>query len=258
MLRTFLAVVLCLAFVPAVNPQMKTPAEIGIDEKLGKQIAMEVILKDEDGNDITLGRLIDKPTLLTFNYYRCPGICPVLLSSMVQVVNQIEMQPGKDFRLISISFDPEDTPEQAKQKKANYLNMLKRQFSPDGWRFLTGRAENTKAAADSAGFNYQKRGDMYTHPGVLIVLTPKGIISRYLYGTTFLTADVAMAVREASGGKVRPTISKVLAFCYTYDPEGRAYVFSVTRLVGTVILVFAAIFVIFILKGKGRKKDGES
>jgi len=236
-------------------PQMKSSADVGIDEKLGKQIAMDIVLKDENGNDLKLSQLVDKPTLLTFNYYRCPGICPVLLNSMVQVVNQIDLQPGKDFRLISVSFDPADTPEQARQKKANYLNMLKRQFSPDAWHFLTGSAENTKAVADSAGFNYRKEGDMFNHPGVIVVLTPEGIISRYLYGTTFLTADVVMAIREAAGGKVRPAISKVLSFCYTYDPAGRTYVFSVTRFVGAAILVLAVLFAIFVLRGRAGKKD---
>ena len=91
---------------------------------------------------------------------------------------------------------------------------------------------------------------MYVHPGAIIVLTPGGIVSRYLYGTTFLTADVAMAIQEAAGGKVRPTISKVLSFCYTYDPAGRNYVFSITRFVGAAILVLAAIFLVIILKGK--------
>ena len=231
-------------------PQMKAPADVGIDEKLGKQVALDVVLKDENANDLTLGQLVDKPTILIFNYYSCPSICPVLLNSVVEVVNQIQLEPGRDFRLISVSFDPADTPEQARQKKANYLNMLKRQFSPDAWHFLTGSAENTKAVADSTGFNYRKQGDMYVHPGAIIVLTPKGIISRYLYGTTFLTADVAMAIREAAGGKVRPTISRVLSFCYAYDPEGRTYVFSITRFVGAAILVLAVVFVLFILRGK--------
>jgi protein SCO1/2 len=188
-----------------------------------------------------------------FVYFRCPGICPVLINSMVEVVNRIQMEPGKDFRLIAVSFDPTDTAELARQKKANYLNQLRRQFPPEAWHFLTGSAENTKAVADSAGFNYRKQDDMYVHPGAIIALTPKGIISRYLYGTSFLTADVELAIKEASGGKVRPTISKVLSFCYTYDPEGRKYAFSVTRAAGAAILICAAVFLIFVVKGRKKK-----
>ncbi len=258
MTRIFPTIVLFFAFALPGGSQMKGRADIGIDEKLGKPVALDVVLKDENGADITLRQLVDKPTVLIFNYYRCPGICPVLLNSVVEVVNQTQLEPGKDFRLISVSFDPADTPELARPKKANYLNMMKRPFSPDAWHFLTGSAENTKAVADSAGFNYRKEGDMYVHPGGILVLTPEGIISRHLYGTTFLTADVAMAVREAAGGKVRPTISKVLSFCYTYDPEGRTYVFSVTRFVGAAILLLAAAFVVFVVAGKARKSRRKS
>jgi protein SCO1/2 len=168
----------------------------------------------------------------------------------VEVLNRIELEPGKDFRLIAVSFDPLDTPELARQKKANYLNQMKRRFSPEDWHFLTGSAQNSKMVADSAGFQYWKQEDLYVHPGALILLTSDGVISRYLYGTSFLPAELTMAVKEAAGGKVRPTISKVLSFCYTYDPEGRKYVFSITRVAGAAILVFAAVFVIFVVRGK--------
>ena len=158
MARTFLTIVLFLAFSSMGAPQMKAPADVGIDEKLGKQVALDVVLKDENANDMTLRQLVDKPTILMFNYYRCPGICPVLLNSMVEVVNQIQLEPGKDFRLIAVSFDPADTPEQARQKKANYLNMLKRQFSPDAWHFLTGSAENTKSSGRLCGIQLSQTG----------------------------------------------------------------------------------------------------
>ncbi len=164
---------------------------------------------------------------------------------MVHVVNQMNLNPGKDYRLIAISFDPTDTPEKASEKKANYLNQMRRPFSPDDWHFLTGTAENTRTVADSTGFNYHPQGDMYVHPGAIIVLTPKGVISRYLYGTSFVPADVEIAIKEAAGGQVLPTVSRVLSFCYVSDPEGRGRVFSVTRFAGAATLVIAAVFVIF-------------
>ena len=113
MARTLLTTALFLAFSSMGAPQIKAPTDVGINEKLGKQVALDVVLKDENANDLTLARLVDKPTVLMFNYYRCPGICPVLLNSMVDVVNRIQLEPGKDFRLIAVSFDPADTPEQA-------------------------------------------------------------------------------------------------------------------------------------------------
>ncbi len=234
--------------------QVKAPVDIGIDEKLGASVDLDAVLKDETGKTVTLRQYVDKPTILLFNYFRCPGICPVLISNMVQVVNQMHLQPGKDYRLIAVSFDPTDTPKTAADKKANYLNQMKRPFPPDDWHFLTGDAQNTKAVADSAGFKYERKGEMYVHPGAIILLSPRGIISRYIYGTTFVPADVEMAVKQAAGGAVLPTVSKALAFCYTYDPEGRQYVFSITRLVGTATLVIAGVFIVFVIRGKTKKR----
>ena len=146
MARIFLTIALCLAFSPAGNPQMKPAADIGIDEKLGMQVALDIVLKDENGNDITLRQLVDKPTILMFNYFRCPGICPVLINSMVEVVNQIQLEPGKDFRLIAVSFDPTDTPELARAEKGQLPE-------PDEKAILTGRM----AFSDGQRGKYQER-----------------------------------------------------------------------------------------------------
>lgn len=228
------------------------PGDISIVERLGAEVALDIPLRDENGQVGTLRQYVDKPTVLMFNYFRCPGICPVLINSVVDVVNRMDLAPGKDYRILAVSFDPTDSPGLAREKKANYLNQMRRPFSPDNWRFLTGNAENTKAVADSAGFKYRLRGDMYEHPGALIVLTPKGVVSRYIYGTSFVPADVAMAISEAGRGEVRPTISKMLSFCYTYDPAGRGYVFSVTRFIGAATLVVAAVFLFFVIKGRSK------
>jgi protein SCO1 len=241
---------LSLCFSLAGSAQMKTPANIGIDEKLGSRVALDAPLQDESGHSVTLGQYVDKPTILMFNYFRCPGICPVLINSVVDVINRIKAEPGRDFRVIAVSFDPTDRPELAREKKANYLNQLKKPFSPDNWHFLTGTAEDTRAVADSAGFNYRQQGDMYMHPGALIILTPKGVISRYIYGVRFVPADVEIAIQEAAGGQVLPTISRALAFCYVSDPQGRGRVFSVTRFAGAATLVIAGVFVIFLWIGK--------
>ncbi len=250
MKRKIGALILMLSAVGLAVAQMKTSPAIGIEEKLGSQVALDTVLKDENGSDVTLRQYVDKPTILMFNYLRCPGICPLITNSLVNVVNRMQLEPGKDYRLIAVSFDPTDTPELAREKKANYLNQMRRPFSPDNWHFLTGTAEDTKTVADSAGFKYRQQGDMYIHPGAIMVLTPNGVISRYLYGNTYLPADVAMAVREAASGEVRPTISRILSFCYTKDPQGRGYVFSITRATGAATLLLAGIFMFFVIRGK--------
>jgi len=233
-MKARMVVGLVLFALLAVTGLAQTGSEVDVDEKLGETVALDVPLVDENGNDITLRALVDKPTILIFNYFRCPGICPILLSSMVNVVNEMDLEPGRDYRLVAVSFDPTDTPE--------------RPFSPDAWRFLTGSAENTRAVADSAGFHYRKQSeDMFMHPGVIMLLTSDGILSRYIYGTSYQPAEVVMAIQEAAAGQVRPTISKVLSFCYSYDPEGRRYVFSITRFFGAAILALVAVFLVFVI-----------
>jgi protein SCO1/2 len=224
----------------------------GVDEKLGAPVALDSVLKDEDGNDVTLRQLIDKPTILTLNYFRCSGICTPLLNGLADALNQITLAPGTQFQVITMSFDPSDTPEVAHEKRINYLKEMTRPFPPSGWRFLTGSAQATKAVTDSVGFYFRATDYGFDHPGVIVALTPKGIVSRYMYGIAFIPADLQMALQEAASGQVRPSISRVLALCYSYDPQGKRYVLSVTRVGGAAVLLLAGIFVIVLLKGKAR------
>ena len=221
---------------------------VGIDEKLGGQAALDVTLRDEDGNDVTLRRLIDKPTILTLNYFRCTGICTPLLNGLTDLLGQIPLESGRDFQVITVSFDPKDTPEIAREKRTNYLAQMTRPFPPASWRFLTGEAEATRELADSVGFNYRMEGDQFVHPGAIMVLTAHGTVSRYLYGISFVPADVTMAVQEAARGQVRPTISKVLAFCYSYDPAGRRWVLDITRAAGAGVLALVGLFGAYLLR----------
>jgi len=251
-LTVLLAGLLFAAAVGTGQGQGDVANEAGVNEKLGAQAALDAVLKDETGQDITLRQLVDKPTILTLNYFTCTGICSPLLNGLVDCLNQLELEPGKDYQVITMSFDPSDTPEVARQKRINYLKQMTRPFPPHAWRFLTGNAGETKAVTDSVGFIFRAIANGFAHPGVIVVLTPQGIVSRYLYGISFLPADVQIALQEASAGQVRPTVSRILAFCYSYDPQGRRYVLNITRLAGAAVLLFAAGFVVFLLKGKSR------
>ena len=259
-LHRLLPAALCLLLLAGAATTARargtTPDEVGIDEHLGGQVALDAVLRDEDGNDVTLRRLVDKPTILTLNYFTCTSICSPLLNGLVDALNRVGIEPGRDFQVITLSFDPKDTPEVAFQKRINYLRQMNRPFPPAAWRFLTGSAEATKEVTDSVGFSFRPAGSGFAHPGAVVVLTPGGIVSRYLYGISFISADVQMAVEEASKGQVRPSIAKVLAFCYSYDPAGRRYVFNMTRVVGALILALAAGFVIYLL-ATGRSRRAE-
>ncbi len=224
-----------------------------ITEKLGSRADLDVVLKDELGNEIQLRRLVDKPTILTLNYFRCAGICTPLLNGLASALNRLELVPGRDFRVITVSFDPRDTPEIARQKQVNYLAEMTRPYPPAAWRFLTGEAQATKDLADSVGFGFRAEGDQYIHPGAVIALSPEGVVSRYIYGISFLPADLEIALQDAAGGKVRPTVARILSVCYSYDPQSRSYVFSITRTVGAGTLLFAGGFVAYILLSRKAK-----
>ena len=226
-----------------------------MDEKLGGQVPMDLVLKDEEGNPVTLGSLINKPTILTLNFFRCTGICTPLLNGLAEAINQLPLEPGKDYQVITVSFDERDTPEMALAKRTNYLKQIQKPFPPTAWRFLTGPAEATQALCDSVGFKFKRQGDQFVHPGAIILLSPQGKVTRYMYGITFLPADLQMAVQEAARGEARPTINKFLLFCFSYDPAGHRYVFSITRVVGTVVVLTAAAFVAFLVFSGRRAKQ---
>jgi protein SCO1/2 len=259
--------ILALMAFPGAAPQVRargSAGEVGVDEQPGGLVDLDAPLKDEEGKDVTLRQLVDRPTILTLNYFSCAGICTPLLNGVLEMMNRIEMEPGKDFQVITVSFDDRDTPEMAKKKRDNYFRLMKRPILPTGWRFLTGTAAATRRVADSVGFRFKRvakengpKEDWYeyVHPGAIMLLSPKGKITRYMYGTTFLPADVQMAVGEAARGEVQATIPKLLQFCYSFDPEGRRYVFSMTRVVGLFMGVLVAGFVIFLfIQGRIRKQ----
>lgn len=239
------------------EPSQATAEEVELDEKLGASVPLELTLRDENGKPVTLRELVDKPTLLTLIYFRCVDLCPRLLNGVAEVASRTRALPAKDFQLIAVSFDDRDTPQIAAQKRKSMLEGMSRTIPPSGWRFLTGTAQNTKALADAVGFKFKREGEDFVHPAAILFMSPRGVVTRYMYGVTFLPADVDMAVLEAAQEQARPTINKWLEFCYSYDPQGRRYVFSLTRVVATLTLIGAAAFVL-VLGLKGRRPKPEA
>jgi len=256
-----LLALLLLCVPPHSDAQQQAPAvapgEVGVEEKLGLTIPLEIQLKDEEGKPVTIGSIVDRPVILTLNYFRCAGICTPLLNGVVEMLNEIPLAPGKDFKVITVSFDDRDTPDIAFRKRINYLKQMERPFPPDAWRFLTGDAASTRKLCDAVGFTFKQQGNDFIHAGVIVLLSPKGMITRYMYGVTFLPADVEMAVREAAKGLPQPTVNKFLQFCYSYDPQGRRYVLDITRIVGAgMLLVGAAVAVVLFLRSRRRSGAG--
>lgn len=240
-----------------LSAQEQTPV-VGIVDKLGSTIPLDAVFHGERGETVALKQLFDKPVILALVYYQCPGICGPLLDGLRKVVDQSDLVPGKDYTIVTISFDDRETPELATAKKKNYLASLSKKIPEDGWRFLTGDETSIRRITDAVGFGFKKEGDTFLHAATLIALSPEGKIARYLYGTSFLPLDLQMAVIEASEGKTGTTISKVLKYCFSYDPEGRRYTFNVLKVFGLISIAFVLSVAGFVtLKGRMRKKKVE-
>jgi len=227
--------------------------EVGIVEKLDKIIPLDLQFQDEDNQTVSLTSLIDKPTILSFIYFDCPGICPPLLAGISDVVDKLDMKLGEEYQLISISFNPKDYPKKAREKKLNYVQDIP-EADRIHWKWLTGNEANIKTVTDSTGYRYKPQGLDFAHPSAIIILSPEGKITRYLYGLNFLPFDVKMALIEAQKGVSRPTINKILDICFAYDPGGRTYTLQITRIAGALLLLIA-LSVLVILLIKGRRKS---
>ena len=229
---------------------------VGIVEKLGQHVPLDVELYDESGNLVQLKSLMGKPTIVTFVYFKCPGICSPLLTEMTKIVDKMDLELGKDYQILTVSFDADEHADLAQEKKDNYLAELKKTVDPRGWRFLTGDSVNIHRFTDAAGFYFSKAGKNWLHAAGLIALSPDGKVTRYLYGIHQLPLDVKLAMMEASAGRTSPTIAKVLNFCYAYDPEGKHYTFNVVRISGVVVIGLVAVFMfVFVVRPK-KKTEG--
>ncbi|MEE4312183.1 MAG: SCO family protein [candidate division KSB1 bacterium] len=230
--------------------------EVGVIEKLGDYIPLDVFFYNENGDSVAIQDLVNKPTIFTFVYFRCPTICPRMLSELTLLMEKIDMIPGEDFTLLTISFDPTDTPEIARDKKKNYLNSVEREIPDSAWIYLTGDINNIERMTESVGYRFKKEKQDFIHPSALIITSPEGKIVRYIMGLSYLPFDVKMAVIEAAEGRIGQTINKVLLYCFSYDPQGRTYAMDITKVTGTIILFLLALFVVFLLiKGKARKRS---
>lgn len=256
-------IILSMIFISALNSYSSiNKIEVGIDEQLGKYLPLDAKFTDELGNEYTLKELLVRPTVLSFVYYNCPGICSPLLMEIADVVNKSDLVIGVDYNIISISMDEFETPELAFSKKNDFLQLVDKQIPPESWKFLTGDSIEIKKVSDAAGFFFKRQGKDFLHSGALIFIDKEGKVCRYLFpaysdskGFGIAPFDFKMAVIETSAGRVSPTIARVLQFCFSYDPAGKKYVLNLTRIFGAGILVLVAVFaIVFLRKPKNVNK----
>lgn len=231
--------------------------EIGIVEHLDEYVPKDIRLFHEKLGSVSLGEIIDKPTIISFVYYRCPGLCSPLMDGIADVIDKSDLALGEDYQVLTISFDPREGLDLAKNKKANYINLMdKKEVASEHWNFFTSDSANIARLTGITGFKYKPQGNDFLHSAGLIFVSPDRKITRYLNGTSFLPFEFKMAVLETSKGQSGPTINKVLQFCYSYDPQGQQYVLNITRVFGALIMIIAAIlFIILAVKPIFKKRQ---
>ena len=234
--------------------------EIGIYEDQIKEINLNTVFTTEYNEKKSLKEIINnKPTILTINYFNCPTLCSPLLYEVADIVQKVQLKEAKDFNIITLSIEKNDSFIHAKNTKDKIFKTIKTKFQTNAWTFLTTKNQKDIDELTSAvGFKYERRVKDgvfdYLHPAAIIVLTPKGKISRYLNGVRYLPFDLKMALLEASDEKTRPTIANTLLFCFAYDPESKSYVLQGKKIMGSFIFGSVFIFFIYLLK-TGRKED---
>lgn len=255
----FLISLFFLAFVTMTTGQKvfddKTKdTEIGIAEHLDTFLPTDIYLIDENNQRVCLTDLIDKPTIINWVYFRCPGICSPLMEGLAKVMDESDLAPGVDYQVLTISFDPRETIDLGIKKKANYLNLVhKKETIRKGWKFFVSDSASIAKGTNAVGFKYKKTGQDFAHAAAVTVVSPKGKITRYLTGIYFLPFDFKMAIIESSKGMSSPTINKIMQYCFAYDPIGKAYVLNVTKISATLILFVALLFfLVLIFKPKSK------
>jgi protein SCO1/2 len=227
--------------------------EVGIVEQLGTTIPMDLKFLNEKGDTVTLRQLIDKPTALSFFYADCPSICGPFQAGISEVISKVDAKLGTDYQVILISFNPLDDPVKVSRTKKNYVQEIPEE-QRGSWHYLTGSQENIATITAAVGYYFKPAGLDFAHPSALIILSPEGKITRYLFGISFLPFDLKMAIIEAQKGLPRPTINKVLEYCFSYNDTSHSYTLQVTRIVATItILIALVVFLVLVLKKKRKQ-----
>jgi protein SCO1/2 len=224
--------------------------QIGFEEKQGQYADLNVRLVNEAGDTVLLKDVINKPTILNLVYFQCAGTCSPLMWGISKFIDGMDLQLGKDYEVLTISFDPTERIKLGINKKASYISTMKKKEDAKNWLFFVSDSIDIAKLTKSVGFNYQQVNGQFVHPTGLIALAADGKIVRYLRGIDFLPFDIKITLVEAAKGKIGPSINRLLAVCYGYDSKGNQFVFNVTRVSAIVILfIVVTIFIILSLSG---------
>ena len=253
-----------------LRPEAGTPAsempealqQVKFEQKLDAQLPLDATFRDEDGRTVTLGQYFgQRPVIVAFVYYECPMLCTQVLNGLASSIGVLEESVGKEFDVVTVSFDPRETPVLAAAKKQAYLERYTREGAAQGWHFLTGDEASIKALTEAAGFRYawDATTQQFAHASGVVVATPAGRISRYLFGIEYAPRDLKFALMESSEGRIGSVVDQVLLYCYHYEPKTGSYslaAMNTVRLGGAVTLVALVGFVVVALRRESRPAAG--
>jgi protein SCO1/2 len=241
---------------PALPPILK---KVGFDQRLNETIPLETVFRDEQGREVKLGEYFGvQPVVLVMAYYRCPMLCTQVLNGLVEGLRESRLTIGQDFRVVTVSFDPSDSPKMAVAKKENYIRAYADSKAATDWHFLTGTQASIDRLAQAIGFRYayDAPSDQYAHAAGIVVLTPTGRISRYFYDVHYSGRDLRLGLVEASQNRIGTAIDQVMLFCFHYDPTAGRYgaaIMNFVRAGGVLTMLGLVLFFALLRRGERRR-----
>ena len=264
----FIVAAISFLIAPHAHAQISPPPDratilqtVGLDQRLENQVPLETRFRDENGNTVALNEYFEsKPVILTLNYYQCPMMCTEVLNGLTGALNALKFELGRDFNVITISIDPRETPAMAEAKKSTYVARYRHPGAEQGWHFLTGEKNSIDAVAKAVGYRYAYDPvyRQYAHPSGIMVLTPKGRVSKYFYGVEYAPKDLRLGLVEASQERIGSVVDQILLLCYHYDPVTGKYtpqIMMAVRAGGALTLLGLGVFIgVLIRKDVKRNK----
>jgi protein SCO1 len=243
-----------------MSPQLQ---DVGIDQKLNSQLPLDLSFRDETGQPVLLGKYFSKrPVILSLAYFNCPMLCPAVVQGVSHALNLVKLDMGKDYEVLTVSFDPKDTPQSAAEKKQEWLRGLDSRNDRQSWHFLTGDPNSIQALTRAVGFRYKWDSNtrLFAHATGIMVLTPEGKVSKYFYGVDYSPTDLRFGLIDASHDQVGSAVDQILLFCCKYDAVSGKYDLIVSRMLailgGITIVVLGALLLI-LLRAGGKKESGD-
>lgn len=240
------------AVSPPANVRPPGLKNVGIAQRLNQQVPLDLAFRDETGKTVHLRDYFGKPVILTLVYYRCPMLCGEVLSGLTNSLKILKFDIGNQFNVVTVSFNPQETPQLAASTKAGYIQRYGRPGAAAGWHFLTGSQDSISALTQAVGFQYQydPQSSQYAHATAIMVLTPEGRVAQYYYGVEYAPRDLRLGLVQASNHKIGTVVDSVLLYCYHYDPITGKYGAVITRVlklsgVATILVIGGLVLVLF-------------